>query len=343
MAVDYEFLRNKAVLVTGSTGLIGSCLVHTIMELNAKYDYNTAVFASFRNEKKAQKLFEKYSAHPCFNIVVLDITAPTFVNAVRRFVGFGAPKGLDYIVHSATDAHPKAYAEQPVEVMNANYIGTLALLELAKHYKARMLYLSSSEIYGDSRLSDQFRDGTRRFTETDYAPLDPNNARSSYPESKRAAETLCKSYLAEYGVESIIARPAVVYGATDSKNTRADAEFLRLASRGKDIVLKSDGARVRSYVYVKDCANALLTLLKHGTSGEAYNIADENAEVSMRKFAETCAKVAGVKLLFDYDTSAPQPAYGSLLLDTAKINALGWNAEYGLEMGVGEAIRNFNA
>jgi nucleoside-diphosphate-sugar epimerase len=339
MASDYEFLRDKAILITGATGLIGSELVRTIMELNLKHDYNTTIFALIRNEEKAEKLFAQYLGYPRFGFIVLDITSPNLVRGVRKLVSVGAPLGLDYIIHSATNAHPKAYAEQPVEVMNANYIGTLSLLELAKHFNARLLYLSSSEIYGDSRLSDQFKSGTRKFTETDYAPLDPNSARSSYPESKRAAETLCKSHLAEYGTNSIIARPAVVYGAiTDKYNTRADAEFLRLAALGKDIVLKSDGARVRSYVYVKDCADALFTLLKHGESGEAYNIANENAEVSMRKFAETCAKVGGVKLSFDYDTSATPPAYGSLLLDTVKMQSLGWKPEFGLEKGVEAAV-----
>ena len=119
-------------------------------------------------------------------------------------------------------------------------------------------------------------------------------SRSCYPSAKRAAETLCASYFAEYGLDIVVARPSHVYGPNSTeKDNRASAQFFRDVLSGRDVVLKSRGQQLRSYTYVADCVSALLTVLTAGVSGEAYNIANPAATATIAEFAETIAKIGG--------------------------------------------------
>ena len=137
------------------------------------------------------------------------------------------------------------------------------LLELAKKCRARVLYVSSGEVYG-------FNTGVESFTEDYCGPLSLLTPRACYPSGKRAAETLCACYYAQYNVEAVIARPCHVYGPTMTKaDSRAVAQFIRNALNHEDIVMKSRGTQVRSMCYVADCAAALLTVLLKGEPSQA--------------------------------------------------------------------------
>ena len=178
------------------------------------------------------------------------------------------------------------------------------------------------------------------FSESDYGWLDPMLPRACYPESKRAAETLCASYAAQYGVDALVARLCHVYGPTFTPtNSRADAQFLRKALAGEDIVMKSAGSQVRSFCYVADAVNALMTLLAKGESGQAYNVANRNSVASIRQYAETLADIAGVKVVFDLPPEMEKAGYTKItraVLNPAKLEGLGWSARYDLREGLTE-------
>jgi len=319
--LPWEKLSGANILVTGATGLIGGCLVETLM-MNPKRDYN--VFASGRNEKRARKRFAEFSEDKAFHFTQYDVMQP-----LQSDVCF------DYIIHAASNANPKFYATQPVEVMKANIDGVANLMEYGlKHVMKRFLYVSSGEVYGEG-------DG-RVFTEDYSGYVNCATPRACYPSSKRAAETLCVSYAAEYGADVVIARPCHTYGPhfTEQDN-RVYAQFIRNVLRREDIVMKSTGEQFRSWCYVVDCASALLHILLKGENGQAYNIADANSNISIRELAETIAKIGGKKVVIDVPDADEQKGFNVVtksVFSTGKLEDLGWKVQSSILDGLKHTI-----
>ena len=295
------------ILVTGATGLIGGCLVETLMS-NPQIDYH--VYASGRSEERAKERFDKYAEDNRFHFIKYDVMTP--LNSNIQF---------DYIIHAASNASPNFFASKPVEVIKSNINGVSNLIEYGLgHGMKRFLYVSSGEVYGEG-------DG-RVFTEDYSGYVDSMSPRSCYPSSKRAAETLCVSYAAEYGADVVIARPCHVYGPhfTESDN-RVYAQFIRNVLRGEDIVMKSTGEQFRSWCYVVDCVSALLHILLKGESGQAYNIADSSSNISIKELAEMVACIGNRKVVVDVPDDGEKKGYNVVtksVFSTEKLEKLGW-------------------
>ncbi|WP_303842150.1 NAD-dependent epimerase/dehydratase family protein, partial [Selenomonas ruminantium] len=181
---DMDFLEGKTVLISGVTGMIGSALADTIC-LNGK---NARVLGLGRSKERANRRFSyDWFSKDNFCFIEHDITNPSHIK-----------EHIDYIIHAASPAYPAAFAKYPVETMTANFLGSLNLLELAKENKAKFLFVSSGEVYGEIAKSTKY--------EQDYGYIDSMQPRSSYPNSKRAAETLCVAYAEEYDVETVVVR-----------------------------------------------------------------------------------------------------------------------------------------
>ena len=319
--LPWDKLSGANILVTGATGLIGGCLVETLM-MNPKRDYQ--VYASGRNEERARKRFKDYADDSAFHFVKYDVMKP-----LESEVHF------DYIVHAASNANPKFYATQPVEVMKANFDGVANLMEYGlDHGMKRFLYVSSGEVYGEG-------DG-RVFTEDYSGYVNCATPRACYPSSKRAAETLCVAYAAEYGVDVVMARPCHIYGPyfTEQDN-RVYAQFIRNVLRGKDIVMKSTGEQFRSWCYVVDCVSALLHILLKGDSGEAYNIADAESNISIRELADTIAAIGGKNVVIDLPEADEKKGFNVVTMSvfsTEKLEFLGWQARKHIQQGLEHTI-----
>lgn len=316
-------LSGTNILVTGATGLIGGCLVETLM-MNPKRDYQ--VYSSGRNEERARLRFKAFADDPAFHFVKYDVMQPLECDV-----------NFDYIIHAASNANPKFYATQPVEVMKANFDGVANLINYGlKHGMKRFLYVSSGEVYGEG-------DG-RVFTEDYSGYVNCATPRACYPSSKRAAETLCVSYAAEYGTDIVIARPCHVYGPyfTEQDN-RVYAQFIRNVLRGEDIVMKSTGEQFRSWCYVVDCVSALLYILLKGECREAYNIADSTSNISIRELAETIAKIGNRQVVIDVPDTDEKKGFNVVtksVFSIDKLESLGWktfsNIEYNLKNTISE-------
>ncbi len=323
--VNVEALRNSSVLVTGAGGLICSAVVDFLMLLNEKYQMNIKVYAAGRNEERIRKRFSKWTENSRFFYLPFDATQP-----------FEAEASFDYMIHGASNANPSLYMKEPVETMLANFQGMKTLLDYARDHNARrILYISSSEVYGKKESVDAFREDNYGFVNL----LDP---RSCYPSSKRAAETLCAAYMQEYGVQFVIARPGHVYGPTmTSGDTRASSQFPRDVLENHDIIMKSEGKQMRSYCYVADCVSAILSILLAGTPGEAYNISNRDSVVTIREMAEAFAVCGGKKVVFDLPSEQEKRGFNAMdnsSLYADKLEKLGWKAKFTMQQGAAATL-----
>ena len=263
LRLPWDKLKDKCILISGVTGLVGSFLVDVLMYKNINDDLNCSVYGICRNINKANERFENYLNNQKFKIIENDINNIITIPNIRK---------IDYVLHLASNTHPKLYATEPISTITTNIIGTKNMLDLAVKYNAeRFLFASSNEIYGENRGD------VEKFNEEYCGYINSNTLRAGYPESKRCGEALCQAYLKEKNLDIVIARLTRSYGPTMlSNDTKAISQFINKAINNEDIVLKSDGSQYYSFLYVCDSVSGIFSILFDGEVGEAYNISDEN-------------------------------------------------------------------
>lgn len=323
-------LAGRKLLITGATGMIASVIIDILMYYNNTIidsSQGIQIIAISRNEAKARERFAAYWNSGFFTYLSRDISQPL-------------PElgDVDYILHAASNTHPRAYATDPIGTITANVTGTYELLSYAaEHHCRRFLCFSSVEIYGENRKD------VDKFDESYLGYIDCNTVRAGYPESKRLSESLCNAFAAQKGQDFVIGRFSRVYGPTmGQEDSKAIAQFIRRAAAGEDIVLKSEGNQLYSYTYVVDAAVAALYLLLYGKSGEAYNVADEKSEITLKELAQILADAAESKVIFELPDAVERAGYSTAtkaLLDTGKITALGWRASTPIKEGLEKTVR----
>ncbi len=321
-------LKNKSVLITGAGGLICSGIVDLLLMSNELNSTNITIYAADYNIDGANKRFGGYpnkEALKWLKIVYYDATK-------KNEFDFK----VDYIIHGASNAHPKAIAEKPVETMLDNFSGMYDLLEYArKSGTLNTLFISSSEVYG-------LKTNKNPFLEDEYGFLDILSPRNSYSSGKRAGETLCASYSAEYGMHTNIVRPGHIYGPTAyPKDSRVGSSFAYDVVNGRNLVLKSKGEQIRSYCYMLDCDTAMLTVLLKGENANAYNISNPNSIITIKELAEMYASAGGVEVIFDLPTEAEKAAFNPMdnsSLDSTKLEGLGWHGLFDAKRGTSHTI-----
>lgn len=326
--LNLEMLENSSVLITGATGLICSAIVDFLLNLNDTANTGITVYVTARSKSKADHRFGNR----------IDRSDVVFVeyDAVKEI---SWAFNVDYIIHGASPANPSLYNKQPVETMLTNFQGMNNILDYAKsHNTKRVLFISSSEVYGS-------KDNSEPYGNNEYGYVDILNHRACYPSAKRACETLCVSYLAEYGVEIVIVRPGHIYGPTATRaDTRASTQFFYDVMDGHDIIMKSAGSQVRSYCYVVDCVSAILAVLINGESGKAYNISNPVSVVTIRELAEQIAKSSGKNVSFENPSDEEKKGYNMMAnssLDSKELENLGWKGLFDLKTGVEHTIAGF--
>lgn len=317
--LSWEKLKNKTVMITGASGMVGSYMLYVLLMLNDEKHYGIKVDAVMRN---VNKLPEEIRNREDVNVVVADVT--------KDIPDVG---DIDYIIHAASPASPLIMQNQPVETIAANTIGTFKTLELAKEKNAEgYLLISSREIYGQPDEGQEF------FYENTYGFVDQLNPRSCYSEGKKAAETMCVCFHEEYGLNTKIARLAHTYGPGMSiYDGRVQADFLKNVYHNEDIVLKSEGTAVRTYTYIADAIAGMYRILLD-SEDIVYNIGNEAGKVSIRDLAEILVSIypeRGLKLVFDIPeggTKGTAP-YTLGILSSEKLRKLGWNPKYSVKDG----------
>lgn len=321
-------LKNKSLLLSGATGMIGSFLVDVILEKNIIDGLNCTVYGLGRSEEKAKARFGKYADDPRFVFIPYDVKLPLKRNDLGT---------VDYVLHLASNTHPMQYSTDPIGTITTNIIGLQNMLDFAvEHHATRFAFASSNEVYGENRGDVEF------FEEGYCGYINSNTLRAGYPESKRCGEALCQAYKAQKGLDIVIPRLTRTYGPTMlMSDTKAISQFIKKGIAGEDVVLKSAGNQYYSYQYVADSVAGVLTVLLCGESGEAYNIADENSDIMLRDLAAIIAKMNGKEVIFEIPDALEAAGYSTATkarLNGRKLRDLGWSSQYNIQCGIERTI-----
>ncbi len=293
----WEKFNNKTIMISGGTGFIGSFIIEVFRYRNNKYNSNIKIISLSRKTKESDTTVE---------YVQCDIQ-----NKIKYI------NNVDYIIHLASNTHPRQYAEDPVGTITTNVSGCNNLLKFAVEHKIdRFLLASSVEIYGEGNgiPMDELYSGY----------INCNEARSGYNESKRTCEALCRAYGKQYGVDSVTVRLARVFGADSKRDSKAISQFMEKAVLLEAIILKSKGSQRFSFCYVADAASAIIKVLLDGMNGESYNVAEDDEGLTLGDYANIIAGFAGKKVIYEIeaDDSVSKSSYA--VLNTEKLKQICW-------------------
>lgn len=321
--LPWQVLHDRTVLVTGANGMLATYLVYFLHYLNRVCGIRVRTVALSRNVERMHTLFAGLEGTDATELLVQDICRPL-------------PPGAraDYILHLAGNASPHFIRTTPADILLTNLEGTVRVLDAARAWNSRVLFVSTREVYGAVT-------GRELLGETDFGSVDPAEPRSCYPESKRAAEALLVAYGRQYGVCANAVRMAHAYGPGMklAGDGRVMADFMAAAVEGRPIVLHSTGEAERAFCYLTDAVAGLLTVLLKAPAGEAYNLANEREPMPIKEVARL---VAGVDPVRPLEVRIELPAeqdtaycnYKRVGLDTAKLEALGWQPRVSLREGI---------
>ena len=304
------------IVITGGAGFLGSHLSETLV---ARGHEVVAVdnFVTGRRANVAQ-----LEASGRFELVEHDVTEP-----------FDVDGDVDGILHFASAASPVDYLKLPIETLRAGSQGTQNALELAARKGARLVFASTSEVYGDPQVHPQ--------PETYWGHVNPVGPRGVYDEAKRYAEALVLAYREARGVDAGIVRIFNTFGPRMRPNDgRAIPNFVRQALAGEPVTVSGDGEQTRSICYVDDLVAAILAMLLETHDPGPVNIGNPH-EISMRDLAQWIIELAGSSSTLEFierptdDPTVRRP-------DTTKAQRLlGWSPQVPVETGLQRTIEWF--
>lgn len=288
-------LSGKTVIVTGAGGFLGG--------------YFIALFQYFNSLTNLSPIY----------VIALDnyvTSSPPGKNDPRRkdeniewiygdaYLGSKLPNRVDFVFHLAGIASPEHYQANPLMTIDAAVNSTRALLEKSLKDKSRMLYFSSSEIYGDPHPEFVPTPESYRGNVACRGP------RACYDESKRLGETLCWVYENYFDVFVSVVRPFNVFGpGMMPKDYRVVPNFVSSILSGQPLHVYGNGNQTRTFCYINDAIVAFLKILIEGTTPDIYNVGNPKSEISMLELATLVSELshADVKTeVIDYPSKYPK-------------------------------------
>lgn len=309
-----EKKKPKRILVTGGAGFIGSNLCEYLVE---RGDFVICLDNFFTGSRRN---IEQLLSSPHFVLFEHDIVKP-----------FDVSGSVDEVYHLACPAAPLHYQFDPVETMRINVVGTFNVLELARAKRAKVLFASTSEVYGNPTVHPQ--------PETYAGNVNPTSRRSCYTEGKRAAETLTMDYHREYGVAVRIARIFNTYGPRMSlTDGRAVPNFLVQSQRNEVLTVWGDGTQTRSFMYISDLIKGLVVMMEQDEFLGPVNVGNPE-ECTILQFIDEIRAAVGstseVKFVRPLPEGDPERRKPDITLAKEK---LGWEPEVSLKDGLSRTV-----
>tara|TARA_B110001450_G_scaffold191639_1_gene179849 strand:- start:1333 stop:2274 length:942 start_codon:yes stop_codon:yes gene_type:complete len=306
------------ILITGGTGFIGSNLCHYLLKNMDKVH----IFCMDNN----------YSGSLLNIKNVINLPNFTFINHnIINTINFNFKK-IDFIYHLACPASPISYQKDPLFTIKTCVYGTINILEIAKKYKSRILFSSTSEIYGDPNISPQ--------VEEYWGNVNPIGIRSSYDEGKRLAETIMFEYNRKHKVDIRIIRIFNTYGPLMDKNDgRVVSNFINQALEEKDITIYGDGMQTRSFCYIDDLIIGIIKMMNNDYIGPI-NLGNPN-EITIKKLANIILNKINTKSKIVFkELPNDDPKKRNPDITKAK-NNLKWEPTINLNNGLNKTIEYF--
>jgi len=261
----------RRILITGARGFLGRYFTEVFLRLNADILRDPCEVVALDNLRTSGELGAELPRDRNFAFVEHDIVQP-----------FYPERKVDFIIHAAGIASPYYYRKWPLETLEVATTGLKNTLELARKHGSRLIFFSSSEIYGDPDPANV------PTMESYHGNVSCLGARACYDESKRLGETLLRIYAEKFGVQGVIVRPFNVYGPGMQKlDYRVLPNFAAKVLAGEPVVVYGTGKQTRTFCYVTDAVRGFIGALLRGEPGEPYNIGAPSPEVSMLDLLET--------------------------------------------------------
>jgi dTDP-glucose 4,6-dehydratase len=307
----------KKVLITGAAGFIGSHLCDRFIK-EGFYVIGLDSFLTGSPDNIAHLI-----GNERFKFIKYDVTNFIYI-----------PDEIDIILHFACPASPVDYLNHPIHTMKVDSLGTINTLGLAKAKKARYIFASTSEVYGDPKVHPQ--------PETYWGNVNPIGPRSVYDEAKRFSEALTMAYFRKHKLDVRIVRIFNTYGPRMRMNDgRVVPNFITQALKNEPITIYGDGTQTRSFCYIDDLIEGIFkTAIMENIDGEVFNLGNPE-EHKILDFAQIIKSLTNSKSLIIFK-SLPQDDPTRRCPDIYLVKEkLHWEPKIGLEEGLGKVIEYF--
>jgi UDP-glucuronate decarboxylase len=305
------------VLVTGGAGFVGCHLSRRLLGLGHEVIAVDNFYTGSR--KNVHDLLENKD----FELVRHDVTFPLFVE-------------VDAIFNLACPASPVHYQKFPVQTTKTSVLGAINMLGLAKRLNIPILQASTSEVYGDPTISPQ--------VEEYWGNVNPIGIRSCYDEGKRVAETLFFDYERQNDVAAKVVRIFNTYGPSmNLEDGRVVSNFIVQALKGNDISIYGDGTQTRSFCYVSDLVEGLISMMMSPREVTGPINLGNPVEIPIAELAEIIIRMTQSKSRIAFHPlPSDDPKQRKPDITKAKM-LLGWTPKINLDEGLALTIADFNS
>jgi UDP-glucuronate decarboxylase len=323
--------NTSRILVTGGAGLIGSHLCKSLLDQG----HTVTCVDNFITGRKQN--IEHLFTNPNFELIESNVSNASITNNLQPMEQSGIQLGrttYNYIFHLASPASPVGYGNNPIETYKVNAFGTHYMLELAREHGARILFSSTSEVYGDPLEHPQ--------KESYWGNVNPNGPRSCYDESKRFGEMACMTFFRKFQTDVRLIRIFNTYGPhNDPNDGRVVPNFIMQALKNEPLTMYGDGSQTRSFCYVTDLVKGIEKMMfTDGLAGEVINLGNP-VEFTVKELADIVLRLTGSQSTIEYkDLPQDDPKQRRPDISKAK-QLLGWEPTIPLEEGLKPTIEYF--
>jgi dTDP-glucose 4,6-dehydratase len=316
----------KHVLITGGCGFIGSNFINQYFHQSNCQLINIDAMYYCANENN---VLEEIRNSPRYTLIKGNIASFDLIQHILNYFT------IDTVIHFAAQSHVETSFSDALKYTYDNIVGTHTLLECCRLYGKiiKFIHISTDEVYGESMLEEN---ENKKNENSILCPTNP------YAATKAAAELIVKSYYHSFKMPIIITRGNNVYGPNQYPE-KVIPLFIKLLKENKPITIQGDGTNIRSFLHVKDVANALQLILDKGVIGEIYNIGgDDSCEYTIDTIAKKIITMIQQTTNYeDWITYIKDRPFNDkrYYISNDKLKQLGWKIEVDFDEGLQELCK----